>query len=175
MQIRLLGIFRRHGRDLPRGPRTGVRISSARTSARSWRSSSPVSAERPLAAGRMPSQRSTPHQVFPAGGCMNAPYSRDRAAAPRRAPRSHRGGVEPSERKPMGPARPLQSRLFIRGRDLQRAFSPAAIVTLSNRIRPALAGVPPGPERRGLRRGRERGDRIPLGRGPIRAVAGVGS
>src|SRR5215468_475272 len=31
-----------------------------------------------------------------------------------------------------------QSRLFIRGRDLQRAFSPAAIVTLSNRIRPAF-------------------------------------
>jgi hypothetical protein len=26
----------------------------------------------------------------------------------------------------------------IRGRDLQRAFSPAAIVTLSNRIRPAV-------------------------------------
>jgi hypothetical protein len=62
----------------------------------------------------------------------------NRAAAPRRAPRSHRGGVEPSERKPMGPARPLQSRLFIRGRDLQSAFLPAAIVTLSNRIRPAF-------------------------------------
>src|SRR6516225_7236891 len=31
-----------------------------------------------------------------------------------------------------------QSRLFIQGRDLQRAFSPAAIVTLSNRIRPAF-------------------------------------
>ena len=50
MQIRLLGIFRRHGRDLPRGPRTGFRISSARTSARSWRSSSLASPERPLAA-----------------------------------------------------------------------------------------------------------------------------
>src|SRR5262245_32660360 len=31
-----------------------------------------------------------------------------------------------------------QSRLFIRGRDLQCACSPAAIVTLSNRIRPAF-------------------------------------
>ena len=40
------------------------------TSARSWRSSSPASAERPLAAGRKRSQRSTPHPVFPAGGCM---------------------------------------------------------------------------------------------------------
>src|SRR5438128_4599690 len=49
----------------------------------------------------------------------------------------HRYIEEP--RRPLaGPARPLQSRLFIRGRDLHSAFSPAAIVTLSNRIRPAF-------------------------------------
>jgi len=58
------------------GPLTGPRDSlyhaeaAARTSARSWRSSSPASAERPLAVGRKRSQRSTPHRVFPAGGCM---------------------------------------------------------------------------------------------------------
>jgi hypothetical protein len=33
------------------------------------RSSSLASAERPLAAGRKRSRRSTPHPVFPAGGC----------------------------------------------------------------------------------------------------------
>src|SRR4030081_2756742 len=41
----------------------------ARTSARSRHLFFPASAERPLAAGRKRSQRSTPHPVFPAGGC----------------------------------------------------------------------------------------------------------
>ena len=45
-------------------------MSRTRASARSWHSSSPADAERPLAAGRKPSQRLTPHPVFPAGGCM---------------------------------------------------------------------------------------------------------
>ena len=45
-------------------------MSRTRASARSWHSSSPADAERPLAAGRKPSQHSTPHPVFPAGGCM---------------------------------------------------------------------------------------------------------
>ena len=31
--------------------------------------------------------------------CQTPPHPRDRAAAPRRAPRSHRGGAESSERK----------------------------------------------------------------------------
>jgi len=51
------------------GP-TGQGMSRARTNARSWYLSSLASAERPLAAGRKRSQRSTPHLVFPAGGCM---------------------------------------------------------------------------------------------------------
>ena len=41
------------------------------------------------------------------------------------------------------------------------------------RTRPS-ARISPGPERNRLRRGRERHDRIPLGGGPIRSVAGVG-
>ena len=74
-------------------------MSRTRASARSWHSSSPADAERPLAAGRKPSQRS-PHIRCFRLVATSAPDACDRAAAPRRAPRSHRGGVEPPERKP---------------------------------------------------------------------------
>jgi hypothetical protein len=61
----------------------------ALTSARSWHLSSQASAERPSAAGRKPSQRSTPHPVFPAGGCTTCAGPSPQGSAPRRAPRSH--------------------------------------------------------------------------------------
>jgi integrase len=51
-------------------PSDGQGTSGARANWRSWHSSFPVSAERLLAVGRKPSQRSTPHRVFPDGGCM---------------------------------------------------------------------------------------------------------
>ena len=53
-----------------RPPVRQARGCSGRAPARSWRSSSLACAERPLAAGRKRSRRSTPHLVFPAGGCM---------------------------------------------------------------------------------------------------------
>jgi hypothetical protein len=59
---------------------------AARTSARSWRSSSLASAERPLAAGRKRSQRSTPHLVFPAGGCMTCAGRLRQGCSASRAP-----------------------------------------------------------------------------------------
>ena len=45
---------------------------------------------------------------------------------------------------------------------------------IARRIRGPSARIPPGPERTGYRRGRERGDRIPLGRQSNRSAAGAG-
>ena len=65
---------------------------------RTCRLSSPAGVERLLADGRKQRPSSTPHPVFLAGGCTTSPDFGDRAAAPRRAPRSHRGGAESSKR-----------------------------------------------------------------------------
>jgi len=83
--------------------------------ARSRRLSYPASAEHPLAAGRKLSQRSTPHRVFPGGGCMTCAGRLRQGCSASACASKSRGGVEPSERKPSRRSRDLSKARLGRG------------------------------------------------------------